>query len=423
VDILPAHRLLLDFAGRNDDAHNDNPHGGNAMRARLGLLLALLIPIGAQAADSESSRPLQVQEIRCTGNSHVSCDFIRGHLHLNAGATLDEEEIRNAELRLSALRYFDSATIHLEKGAARGAVVVVIDVAENNPVRVDTVVGASHRLDVGRFTVGSRIAHQNLFGEGKFADVTAVATVPVSGPGRNESYFVLTRYVDPMLFDSRRWFGFVAASWNKGDFEDQYGNFSHTEILDLFAVAGWRFADFSYLTAGVSHRPSVDVSYGHWLRDGRFEVGDGRDQDYWFGISYGWNSEDDLLFPTQGSTFNVNAGLNHGDGTVFGGGLQFRKTWAWLGSYWTLKVGGDPTTEYGSSISESQALAVTFARPIKAGENVRRGRWYIEPGYVQPVWTPDRHVYEAGLKVGFRADTRAFGYIDLYLMGSVDVNK
>jgi hypothetical protein len=50
-------------------------------------------------------------------------------------------------------------------------------------------------------------------------------------------------------------------------------------------------------------------------------------------------------------------------------------------------------------------------------------RWYIEPGYGQPVWTGDRHVYEYGLKVGFRADTRAFGYVDLYLMGSVDVNK
>jgi hypothetical protein len=233
VDILAAHRMLLDFAGRNDDSHKDNQRDGDAMKIRLALLLALLIPIGAQAEDDEPSQALQVQEIRCTGNSHVSCDFIRGHLYLNAGATLDEEEIRNAELRLSSLRYFNSATIHLEKGAVRGAVVVVIDVTENNPVRVESVVGAAHRLDVGRVTVGSRIAHQNLFGEGKFADVTAVATVPVSGPGRNESYLVLTRYVDPMLFDSRRWFGFVAASLSKGDFEDQYGNFAHTEVLDL----------------------------------------------------------------------------------------------------------------------------------------------------------------------------------------------
>jgi hypothetical protein len=231
------------------------------------------------------------------------------------------------------------------------------------------------------------------------------------------------RYVDPMMFDSRRWFGILGASWNKFDFEDQYGNFAHTEALDLGATAGWRFADFSYLTAGVSYRPDIELSSGRWLRDGTFEVRDERNLDYWFGLAYGWNSEDDLLFPTQGSTLEVSASLVHGDATEYGFGAQFRKTWSWLGAYWTLKLGGDPSPEYRFSISETQPLAVTYARPIEAGDNVRRGRWYIEPGYFQPVWTGERHVYEAGLKVGFRADTKAFGYVDLYLMGSVDVNK
>jgi outer membrane protein assembly factor BamA len=395
-----------------------------AMNSRL-FIAALLLPLQAlaQAVDASPSAALQVQEIRCAGNQHVSCDFIRGHMHLKPGAALDEDEIRNAELRLSALRYFDSVAIHLEKGAQRGAVIVVIDVSENSPLVMETVAGGSHRLDVGHILVGSRIAHQNLFGEGKFADLTAVASVPTGGPGRNESYSVALRYVDPLMFDSRRWFGIAGASWNKFDFEDQYGNFAHTEMLQLGATAGWRFADFSYLSAGVSYRPSVELSSGRWLRDGTFEVNDGRNLDYWFGLAYGWNSEDDLLFPTQGSTLEVSAGLVHGDDTEFGIGLQFRKTWSWLDAYWTLKVGGDPSPEYRVSISENQELAVTYARPVEAGNNVRRARWYIEPGYGQPVWTGDRHVYEYGLKVGFRADTRAFGYIDLYLMGSVDVNK
>ena len=194
-------------------------------------------------------------------------------------------------------------------------------------------------------------------------------------------------------------------------------------MLQLGATAGWRFADFSYLSAGVSYRPSVELSSGRWLRDGTFELADERNLDYWFGMAYGWNSEDDLLFPTQGSTLEISAGLVHGEDTEFGIGLQFRKTWSWLDAYWTLKIGGDPSPEYRVSISENQELAVTYSRPIEAGNNVRRARWYIEPGYSQPVWTGDRHVYEYGLKVGYRADTRAFGYIDLYLMGSVDVNK
>jgi outer membrane protein assembly factor BamA len=389
-------------------------------------LLALLIPIRAlaQAVGGPSSAELQVQDIRCEGNEKVSCDFIRGHLHLSPGAALDEDEIRNAELRLSALRYFDSVAIHLEKGAQRGAVIVVIEVAENSPLVTETIAGGSSRLEVGHALVGSRIAHQNLFGEGKLADLTAVASVPTGGPGRNESYSVSLRYVDPLMFDSRRWFGIAAAGWNKFDFEDQYGNFAHTEALSLGATAGWRFADFSYLSGGVSYRPSVELSSGRWLRDGTFEVRDGRNLDYGFEITYGWNSEDDLLFPTQGSTLEVSVGAVHGDATEWGiGWPQFRKTWSWLDAYWTLKIGGDPSPEYQFSISENQELAVTYARPVRAGNNVRRARWYIEPGYGQPVWTGDHHVYEYGLKVGFRADTRAFGYVDLYLMGSVDVNE
>jgi hypothetical protein len=33
------------------------------------------------------------------------------------------------------------------------------------------------------------------------------------------------------------------------------------------------------------------------------------------------------------------------------------------------------------------------------------------------------NIYEVGLKVGYRADTRMFGIVDLYLMGSVDAGK
>jgi outer membrane protein assembly factor BamA len=389
-------------------------------------LLALLNPIQgmAQALDDPPSAELQVQDIRCEGNRRVACDFIRGHLHLSPGAALDEDEIRNAELRLSALRYFGTVAIHLEKGARRGAVIVVIEVTENSPLVTETTAGGSHRVDLGHILVGSRIAHQNLFGEGKLADLTAVASVPTGGPGRNEWYSVNLRYVDPLLFDSRRWFGTAAANWYKLDFEDQYGNFAHADMLQLAVNAGWRFADFSYLSGGVTYRPSSEWSSGRWVRHGIFEVNDGRNLDYGFGITYGWNSEDDLLFPTQGSTLEISAFLAHGEDTESGiGWPQFRKTWSWRDAYWTLKIGGDPSPEYQFSISESQPLAVTYARPVNAGNNVRRARWYIEPGYGQPVWTSDHHVYEYGLKVGFRADTRAFGYVDLYLMGSVDVNE
>ena len=110
--------------------------------------------------------------------------------------------------------------------------------------------------------------------------------------------------------------------------------------------------------------------------------------------------------------------------TVGFSALQFRKTWSWLDAFWTLKIGGEPNPEYRSFLAETQMFAFTYARPLQAGDNVRRGRWYIEPGYGLPGFAPGGvHIYEAGLKIGYRADTRMFGIVDLYLIGSVDVNQ
>ncbi len=387
-------------------------------------LWALLLPVQVLAQADEPSA-LQVQEIRCSGNANISCEFIRDHLYLRSGDRLDEEEIRNAELRLSALRNLDSVAIHLEKGAQRGQVIVVIDVTENSPIAMEWVMGGSFRMDRQRVVTGSRIAHQNLFGEGKFADLTAVAGVPVGGLGHNETYDFVMRYADPLLFGSRRWYGIASVGWHKGDYEDQYGNFANLETAQLDLAAGWRFADFSYLTSGITYRPGLELSTGFWRSDGVFETDDGEDLDFSFNLTYGWNSEDDLLFPTQGSTLTIGLGTNLRDVTgVWLGPMQFRKTWSWANAYWTLKVGGDPNPEYHITIAENQLLSVTYARPVQAGDNVRRGRWYIEPGYSLQGFAPEgRHLYEAGLKVGYRADTRMFGVVDLYFIGSVDANK
>jgi outer membrane protein assembly factor BamA len=328
-------------------------------------------------------------------------------------------------LRLSALRNFDSVAIHLEKGAQRGQVIVVIDVSENSPIAMEWVMGGSYRMETGSALVGGRIAHQNLFGEGKFADLTAVARVPLGGKGHSESYDLALRYADPLLFGSRRWYGIASAAWHKNDYEDQYGNFGRLETPQFDLAAGWRFADFSYLTSGISYRPGIELSTGYWLRDGTFETDNGDDLDFSFNLTYGWNSEDDLNFPTQGSTFAFGLSTNLRNVTgVWVGPIQFRKTWSWMDAYWTLKVGGDPNPEYHLTISENQLFAMTYARPVAAGDNVRRGRWYIEPGFGLPGFTNEgRQIYLAGLKAGYRADTRMFGIVDLYFIGTVDVNK
>ena len=117
-------------------------------------------------------------------------------------------------------------------------------------------------------------------------------------------------------------------------------------------------------------------------------------------LVYGWSSEDDLHFPTHGSTLQIAAGTDYS-------ALQFRKTWPMLGGWGTVIFGGEPNPEYQIALSESQLLAFAFARPIAPGNIIQRGRWYIEPGSGGVGYNSDG-VFgsEHGIKAGVRADTR-----------------
>ena len=382
---------------------------------RLGLpTLFLLLATFAHAQVAPVPTPLVVQDVVCAGNAHTSCDFIRDHLYLHAGDALDEDEIRNAELRMTALRTFESVKIHLEKGAQRGAAIVVIEVTEAEPISTESLFGASSRRDSTRAVFAGRVAHQNLFGEGKIADLSVLAVVPVRGDSRVEAYNLTARYIDPQLFGSSRWFGIAGVGASRVHQENVYGNYSSLDTSQLDVRVGRRIADFSYLTIGLRYRPDLDWTWGRWESDGAFRTMDAHPHPVRPNIAYGWSTEDDLYFPTHGSTLHVSAG---DDGIP----IQFRKTWSAFGGWGTLKLGGDPRPEYRGTFSESELLALTYARTVAVGDDIKRGRWYVEPGIGFVGYAPGgRSVYEYGLKAGFRADTRLFGLVDFYVLGRKD---
>jgi hypothetical protein len=392
---------------------NSSPLPRRAWRAAL--LLCLAPFAGAQTPEAVSTGPLTVEDVGCAGNTATSCGFIRGHLYLQPGETLDEEEVRNAELRLSSLRNFESVKIRLEKGARRGAVIVVIEVEEASPITTEWLLGLSTRPDSERAVIAGRIGHQNLFGEGKVIDFTAVRSHPVGGDDHNEGYDFRLRYADPHLFGSRRYFAIASAGIQSTRYRDRFGNFSNYDSRSFDVRVGRRFADFSYLTIGVSNRADLSWTWGRWESDGSFATKDARPQPTRPNIAYGWSSEDDLHFPTHGSSFHVAAG--GGDSPV-----QFRVTWPLDRAFLTLKLGGDPSPEYRRSFNESQVLALTYARPVTPGDNIQRGRWYVEPGFAFIGYSSSGNsFYEYGLKAGFRADTRLFGLVDLYVIGRRDL--
>lgn len=385
------------------------------------VLFALLAPLVPAHAEDED--PLVVEDLRCRGNTTTSCAFILGYVYLERGDRLDETEVRNAQLRLATLRVFDSVTLFLEKGSERGKAIVVIEVVESDPLVTEWLIGASYRLGAFRSVTAGRLTHQNLFGTGKLADLSISTVQPLNGP-REETYAAALRYADPHLFGSTRYFGIVGASYSDGEVSTRYGNYASVTMLRLGATLGRRIWDFSYLTFGYGYRARLDVQSGRWQRDGTFELDDENSR-HAIDVLYGWNSEDDLYFPTHGSSFHTGFGWNFGDGDEDNElHLQFRKTWALGDGFVSLKLAGDPTPEYRQTFSESQFLTVSYARPVAPGDFVRRGRWYIETGYSDPGFAQGGvSIQEFGLKLGIRLETQTLGLIDLYVLGTEDSNR
>jgi outer membrane translocation and assembly module TamA len=390
------------------------------MKSSLAWLLLALAPLACFAQTDASDDTLIVEGLQCRGNSLTACEFITGHIYLTPGDRLDEHELQNAKLRLTTLRNFDSVDIRLEKGSAQGLVTVVIEVAEANPLAMEWLLGTSARLYGLNQVLAGRLAHQNLFGAGKIADLSAVGVAPIDDPERR-ALRLTARYADPHLFGSRKYFAVGSLTYRDESTEDIYGSFATVDMFRLGATVGRRLWDFSYLTLGYGYRAELDVRTGSWQSDGSFEL-DEADDRHAIDVIYGWNSEDDFFFPTRGSTFHIGLGLNFGTHEPEGEfHFQFRKTWQTAaGSLWTLKIGGDPSPEYRTSFGENQALSFSYSRPF-AYTDVRRGRWYIEPGYGGAGRKPDgQGIYEIGIKVGVRLETRTLGIVDLYLIATTD---
>lgn len=387
------------------------------------LLFALAAASSARAAEESE---LRVQNVECRGNHSTSCDFIRSHLNLSAGMPLSEVELRNAQLRLSSLRNFEAVEVRLEKGTQRNAVIVAIEVTEASSITTESLLGLSSRLDATRSVIAGRVAHQNLFGTGKTVDLAAVAATPLAGEPYDEQYEVHLRYADPNLFGSDSYFAVARASWIDASRRDIYGNFSDFEGAEIDLRVGRRFGDFSYFMLSATFRPNPDWITGEWDFGGptNFDV-TVRDRERGFGIIYGWNSEDDLYFPTQGFSFHIGAGWDFGSGSPANRShVQFRQTWQLDDSLLTVKLGGSPSPEYRTSFDDSQLFSISYARALQASDGVKRGRWYIEPGVGTAGYTDrDERIYEVGIKAGVRLDTRTFGIVDLYLIATRDPQR
>ena len=384
------------------------------------ILLLSASAFGQAAPDLAASDQLIVDEFACRGNVATSCDFILGHIYLAPGDTLDEEELANARLRLSSLPSFRSVDIYLEKGSARGHVRVVIEVAEADPYIREWLAGTSLRFDRPTQLLTGRLTHQNLFGTGKLLDLTMLALVPFDGQPRDE-YSARVQYIDPHWLGSKRTFLIGGVSGGYSDHQDRNEVRTRIDNIGFDVTVGRRIFDFSYLSVFYRHNTLAHVEQVLPTLDGGVERRSDSFTNHVLVANYGWNSEDHPYFPTRGSRASLSwSWISTLEGeTLLDGG--FRKTWTTDGgTSWLVQVSEAPGTEYRSQITEQFAWTVGVARPIagSADGEVRRGRWYVEAGYEMGHNVGGEHEREYGLKLGVRLETRSFGMVELYVIGS-----
>jgi hypothetical protein len=389
----------------------------------VGVLLAAFAPVYCLAQEQDQDQTLIVQEVRCQGNTSTNCEFISGHLYLSNGDALNEREVQNARLRLSSLSNFKSVDIHLEKGATKGRAVIVIEVAEASPITKEILIGTSSKFSRLSQKMTARMSHQNLFGSGKILDVQAGARLPLDkADGRDLG--TRLQYVDPNLLGSNKYFMISGLSYENTHYDYKFGNYYESEQFGADLSLGRRLFNFSYVTAGFQYHPYSKVTNRFTYSDGTTEK-TYSSKDRVYSLGYGWNSEDDAYFPTQGSRFHTSLAWTFGSQTWLNVGVGWRQTWSTANnSIWTLKIGATPGTEYRPSLEEDLGITMAYARPIGPTERfggIERGRWFIEPGFNSLGYsTYTGTIVQPGVKAGVRLESKHLGIVDLYVLAATE---
>ena len=121
-------------------------------------------PQAAPAPEQEVPKAYVVEKVTIVGLEKARSRAVRRHLLVRAGDVLDDRDVLLSRLRLLQLGWFSRVEARIEKGSARGLVVLVIEVVERNTIVVtDLVLGTTDPQPVYG---GLGVSEQNFLGRG-----------------------------------------------------------------------------------------------------------------------------------------------------------------------------------------------------------------------------------------------------------------
>jgi len=394
------------------------------------LLVWLLLAIAAGFSQTAAAQnaPVTIEGIRCEGTSGSTCDFIRARMAVRPGMPADEDQIRDAQLRLGLLPNFATVEIRLEKGSARGRAVLVVRVREADRLAKAFVLGSAYRFGGFTQTAAASVSDSNLFGTGKTLSLDFTGAQALSGRTARESLARL-QYFDPQLFGSPRYVLFASAYYLNSDYAYRNGDSYDNRIFTAAVGVGRRLTEHSVLSLFYRFSPSFSL-FDHF-RDGNGDFGTATSTPRnSFLVSYGFRSEDDPNFPTHGwfDQFALGRTLTtqlsdtgeriRQEGWALGG--ESRATWS-VGreSFLTMQVRLEPVIQARASFLDEPTALLSFSHTIalSGAESIERARWYIGAGITNVGFDAQAYgLIEAGVRAGVRFETKSLGVVNLYVV-------
>jgi len=313
-------------------------------------LLFTLAPSLLASEETGDSSPykLIIDDITCRDNENTECSFIVKKYYQQVGDLVDPEEIADAKLRLGTLFQFRNIRIVLEKSKQRDHVVVVFIVEESEQLQYNAGLSYSGIKDennkLDSYTASVGVTNYNFLGTGKelnfsllkgdsvvdlgFSEATLDENSQIISLGpikfsQNSDQIGLS-YYDPHLFDSKRYYLRSSIGYSRDSIDGTFSSLLNDLSTKTASLAfGKRFASHSYIEI-ISNYSKLSGNVIPFESENLAN------------LAYGWDSRDDLLFPTRGSVFTIQlvdlandgrdgrtVGFNYSDNISFSDELVF----------------------------------------------------------------------------------------------------
>lgn len=397
------------------------------------LILIGLAQLSVASSGLAESGPLKIESVKCEGNTKSSCDFIIEQSALKVGEEIQDDKMHEIKMRMELLGYFDEVEIRLSKGSSVGKVLVTLSVKEHSNIS-SNITGGMNNISRPGGVADIAVMDRNLTGNGDSLELRARwNNVNVNTDGGNNlglsSYRFRLEYnrnLGDSKFFLKSGLNYANSNWSyisSNQFQESAG------WMDLalgrrlfkysFVILGARNY-FSYSLNSTNGQANSSLSSGFFNRTGPY-------------FQYGWDSQDDPNFPTQGSKFLVSLDAlpyasPYSNGILsigsFSGSVGYRKHWK-LAPTHVLSMNLGRVTQNNDitfPLLEQSAFGLRYSKQFKrhaSNSSIQNGAFYIEPGVYYTSTSLDSSNYQEffGVKVGTTLQT-SWGVINLFFLGT-----